>query len=207
MAKEIAAIILAAGLSRRMGRPKMLLPWGERTVLGQVLFMLQEAGVEQRIVITGAERERVEEIARQNGAECLYNPNYATGEMLSSIQAGLQRLESRAEIKAALICLGDQPQIEAEVVRKMLKTWQETQAPLLVPTHAGRRGHPWLVARAYWREIIALHPPATARTFLHAHAMEIHPVPVPTDSILKDLDTPDEYKKMVDGGPWTVDGR
>lgn len=195
MAKEIAAIILAAGLSRRMGRPKMLLPWGERTVLGQVLTTLRKAGIEQRIVITGAEREQVEEIAQREGAECLYNPGYETGEMLSSIQIGLRALESRAEIQAALICLGDQPQIETEVVQTILKTWCETRAPLIVPTYAGRRGHPWLVTRTYWHEITALQPPATARTFLHAHASEIYSLPVQTDSILKDLDTPEEYEK------------
>lgn len=207
MAKEIAAIVLAAGLSRRMGRPKMLLPWGERTVLGQVLFTLREAGIERRIAITGAEREQVEEIARREGAECLYNPDYASGEMLSSIQVGLQALENRAEVQAALICLGDQPQIEVGVVQEVVKAWHETQAPLIVPTYAGRRGHPWLVARVYWHELLALQPPATARTFLHAHTPEIHLVPVPTDSILKDLDTPQEYEKeKPEGGGRTVDG-
>ncbi|MFN3741239.1 MAG: NTP transferase domain-containing protein [Anaerolineales bacterium] len=207
MAKEIAAIVLAAGLSRRMGRPKMLLPWGGQTVLGQVLFTLREAGIEQRIVITGAEREQVEEIARREGAECLYNPDYASGEMLSSIQVGLQALESRAEVEAALICLGDQPQIEIRVVQEVVKAWCETHPPLIVPTHAGRRGHPWLVARIYWREILALRPPATARTFLHAHTPAIHLVPVATDSILKDLDTPQEYEKeKPDSGEWTVGG-
>lgn len=206
MAKEIAAIILAAGLSRRMGRPKMLLPWGERTVLGQVLTTLRKAGIEQRIVITGAEREQVEEIARQEGAECLYNPDYASGEMLSSIQAGLQALESRAEVQAVLICLGDQPQLEVGVVREVVKAWHETQAPLIAPTYAGRRGHPWLVARTYWHEMMALHPPATARMFLHAHAAEIYHLPVQTDSILKDLDTPEEYEKeKPEGGRRMVD--
>lgn len=194
--KGIAALVLAAGLSRRMGRPKMLLPWGERTVLGQVLFTLQEAGVSHRLVVSGAEREAIEAIARGAGAECLYNPQYAEGEMLSSIQIGLRELERREEIEAALICLGDQPQIEVQVVRRLLEVWSESRAPLIVPSYGGRRGHPWLVARALWPELLRLSPPATARDFLQAQAAQITYVLVETASILQDLDTPQEYERF-----------
>lgn len=191
----VAALVLAAGLSRRMGRPKMLLPWGERTVLGQVLFTLQEAGVPHRLVVSGAEREAIEAIACGAGAECLYNPQYAEGEMLSSIQVGLRALEGREAIEAALICLGDQPQIEVQVVQRLLEVWNEHRASLIIPSYGGRRGHPWLVARALWPDLLRLSPPATARDFLQTQAAQITYVLVETASILQDLDTPQEYER------------
>jgi molybdenum cofactor cytidylyltransferase len=193
---EVAALVLAAGLSRRMGQPKMLLPWGSRTVLGQVLYVLEAAGVRQRWVIGGAAYERIVEIAHQAGAECLYNAQYAEGEMLLSIQLGLRALEGEPHIQAALICLGDQPQIEAQVVRRLLQEWEALRAPLLVPSYQGRRGHPWLIARPLWAALLELQPPQTARHFLRAHAAQIQEVAVETDSILQDIDTPQEYERF-----------
>ncbi len=193
---EVAAVVLAAGLSRRMGQPKMLLPWGSRTVLGQVLYVLEEAGVRRRWVIGGAAYERIAEIAHRAGAECLYNAQYAEGEMLLSIQLGLRALEGEPHIQAALICLGDQPQIEVQVVRRLLQEWEARRPRLLVPSYQGRRGHPWLIARPLWAAFLELQPPQTARHFLHAHATQIHEVVVETDSILQDIDTPQEYERF-----------
>ncbi len=88
----ISAIILAAGESKRMGQPKMLLPWGEVTVLGQVISTYQAAGVEDVLVVTGGAREQVEGIVRQHGARSVFNEQFAGGGMLSSLQCGLQFL-------------------------------------------------------------------------------------------------------------------
>ena len=82
----ISAIILAAGESKRMGQPKMLLPWGKVSVLGQVISTFQSAGIEDIIVVTGGAHEQVEEIVKENGARSVFNRNYANGEMLSSLQ-------------------------------------------------------------------------------------------------------------------------
>ncbi len=193
---DVAALVLAAGLSRRMGQPKMLLPWGPRTVLGQVLYVLEEAGVRRRWVIGGAAYERIAEIAHRAGAECLYNAQYAEGEMLLSIQLGLRALEGEPRIQAALICLGDQPQIEVQVVRRLLQEWEAQRALLLVPSYQGRRGHPWLIARPLWAALLELQPPQTARHFLRLHAAQVHEVAVETDSILQDIDTPQEYERF-----------
>ncbi len=193
---EIAAVVLAAGCSRRMRQPKVLLPWGRHTVLEQVLHVLEEAGVRQRWVIGGAAYERIEAIARQVGAGCLYNAQYAEGEMLSSIQVGLRALEEAPLIQAALICLGDQPQIEVQVVRRLLQEWEAGGALLIVPSYQQRRGHPWLIAKPLWPALLALRPPQTARDFLRAYATHIRYVLVETDSILQDIDTPEEYERF-----------
>ena len=79
----ITALILAAGQSKRMGRPKMLLPWGETTVLGQVIETIQRAGIADILLITGGAREEVDVIAEKYGTQTVFNEDFANGEMLS----------------------------------------------------------------------------------------------------------------------------
>lgn len=188
----IAALILAAGQSKRMGQPKMLLPWGETTVLQKVIATFKAAGLDELLVITGGDRERVEALVGGE-ARTLFNPNYAQGEMLSSVQVGLAGLKTEAE--AALIGLGDQPQVQERSVRTVLSAYRNSRATLVVPSFQKRRGHPWLVARHHWDEILRMRSPASLRDFLNAHAGEIQYVEVEHTSILQDLDTPEDYLK------------
>jgi molybdenum cofactor cytidylyltransferase len=190
----ISAIILAAGESKRMGQPKMLLPWGETTVLGQVLSVLQSAGVEDIVTVTGGFREQVEAVAKGHGSRVVFNKDYADNEMLSSIQCGLWALKAEAEV--ALICLGDQPQVQERSVRRVRETFENGKSRLVVPSYQMRRGHPWLVARPLWEEILTMKSPQSPRDFLNAHAKEIEYVEVDNPSILQDLDTPEDYLKF-----------
>lgn len=193
--KQIAAIILAAGESTRMGRPKMLLPWGQTTVLGQVVATFAEAGVADICVVTGAVRMEVEalveNLARDFPVRTIFNDLYAQGEMLSSIQVGLSSLT--VGISAALIGLGDQPQIRVDTVERLCSLFDKSGAPLIIPSFENRRGHPWLAAQPLWRGLQALPRGATPRAFLQAHLLDIIYLPVEDDSILRDIDTPDQY--------------
>jgi molybdenum cofactor cytidylyltransferase len=191
----IAAVVLAAGQSRRMGQPKMLLPWGQTTVLGQVLQVVKESGVEEIVVVTGAESEKVAEVARALGGRAVFNPNFSQGEMLSSLQAGLEVLSEDERVEAALVCLGDQPQVGARSVRMVTDRFRVTGSGLVVPSYQMRRGHPWLLGRRYWEEILTMQPPESPRDFLRRHDDEIEYVVVPTPDILADLDTPEDYLK------------
>src|SRR5215510_12952944 len=122
----ISAIILAAGQSKRMGQPKMLLPWGNVTAIEHVISVFVKAGIDDILVITGGTREQVEKVVENSQyhskIQTIYNEKHERGEMLSSIQCGLRALIAEqdsskdARIKpqmAALIGLGDQPQVEA----------------------------------------------------------------------------------------------
>ena len=189
----IAALILAAGQSRRMGQPKMLLPWGDLTVIEHVVVTFLNAGVEEIVVITGGAREQVEKAIVQYPVKGIYNKNYADGEMLSSLQCGLRAMSHQAQ--AALIGLGDQPQVQERSVRSVCEAYQEKKPRLVVPSFQMRRGHPWLVARPLWDELLQMKSPASPRDFLNRHASEIHYVETDTPSILADLDTPDDYQK------------
>ena len=189
----ISAIILAAGKSTRMGQPKMLLPWTNISVLGRVILTFQEAGIEDVIVITGGSREAVEQIVNQHGARSVFNMDFAGGEMLSSLQVGIRA--QKAEAQATLVGLGDQPQVQKETVRSICEMFANQSSKLIVPSFRMRRGHPWLVERSLWNEILQMSTDQSPRNFLNRHADEITYVPVETASILADLDTLEEYRK------------
>jgi len=188
----ITALILAAGQSKRMGQPKMLLPWGKTTILGQVIDIFKAAGIEDILVVTGGAREEVEALVG-NSARTVFNPDFAEGEMLSSVQAGLAGLQPETE--AVLFGLGDQPQVQERSVRLVVEEHTKSGAALIVPSFQMRRGHPWLVARPHWNEILRMGPPETPRDFLNRHASEIRYVEIIDPGILKDLDTPEDYLK------------
>ena len=190
----IAAVILAAGESKRMGQPKMLLPWGDTTVLGRVISAYQEAGIVNIFVVIGAAREQVTAVAGQYQVHTVFNEMYAGGEMLSSLQCGLRAAAMDGSVEAALIGLGDQPQVQAGCVRQVCETFRERKADLVVPSFERRRGHPWLVGRPLWDELLGMGAPLSPRDFLNRHASEILYVEVATESILADLDTPQDYQ-------------
>jgi len=194
----VSALVLAAGLSRRMGTNKLLLPFGERTVLGQVVTLLAGCPLGEIIVVTGHEREKIEEMLRRYHGprgvlRFVYNPHYATGEMLSSIQAGLAAL--RSDCEAALIVLGDQPQIQQRVVEQVIAA--RAPGAVVIPSSNQRGGHPILIGRACWAEVLALPHTANLREVLRAHAGWVRYVEVDTETILRDMDTPEDYSRMV----------
>lgn len=186
MTKIISAIVLAAGKSARMGRQKMLMPWGDTTVLGKVVQTLQNAGVNDIVLVTNSM------IASQMADHELQITLNDEGEMLKSLQLGLRAQKPSAE--AALICLGDQPQVEEGSVRSVCEAFLKSKSNLVVPSYRMRRGHPWLAARPVWDEILAMKG-ETMREFLNAHAEEIEYVNLDTPAILQDLDTPEDYLK------------
>jgi molybdenum cofactor cytidylyltransferase len=192
---EVVAVVLAAGESRRMGVPKMALPWGQRTVIGQVVSVIQQAGLGEIIVVTGGARAAVGEALQGEAVQLVHNERYATGAMLSSVQTGLVAAMPGIA-QAALIVLGDQPQIQADVVRQLLRRWRETRSAIVIPSYQMRRGHPWLLPRSLWQEVMKLHAGQTLRDFLNASRDRIDYQAVENDSILQDLDTPDEYERQ-----------
>jgi molybdenum cofactor cytidylyltransferase len=192
----IAAIVLAAGLSKRMGRFKLLLPWGERTVIGQVVAALESARFSQIVVVTGHRAGEVEAALAGTAARMAFNPDYASGEMLSSIQAGLRAVGECVE--AALLCLGDQPQIETATVQAVLAAGQESEwERIVIPSYRMRGGHPILLPAWLWPEIIAC--AGTLRDVMAAHRDQTHYVAVDTPTVLADLDTPEEYANAARG--------
>ena len=189
----ISGVILAAGDSKRMGQPKMLLPWGSLTVIEHVVSTFLRAGIEDLVVITGGAHQQVAESLDRLSVRKIYNEEYAAGEMLSSLQWGIRHLGESTQ--AALIGLGDQPQVQESTIRAICKTYTESGSNLIVPSFERRRGHPWLVARSLWHELLTLQPTQSPRDFLNSHSAHIHYVDIDTPTILADLDTPDDYQR------------
>ncbi len=173
----------------------MSLAWGDTTVIGQIMGTLSASRLDEIFVVVGGASADVEE-AIQNvhvsaTVKTLLNPHFAEVEMTYSVQVGLRALGEK--FKAAMIVLGDQPQMKIEVVNLILSAYADTESPLVVPSYKKRRGHPWLVARALWPMVIGLKPSQTLRDFLGSQAGQIHYVNVYTPSVLQDIDTPAEY--------------
>jgi molybdenum cofactor cytidylyltransferase len=176
-----------------MGRPKLTLPWGEITVIGQVVEVLSAADIAEIVVVTGGARAEVEVALSHTAAIPVFNPNFSDGQMSRSLQVGLKTLSKSLE--ATLVVLGDQPQIELEVVRAVIAAFRQNEPILVVPSYQKRRGHPWLVKRSLWRELFELEAPKTLRDFLNQYLADTRFVIVDTPSILQDLDTPKDYQR------------
>ena len=195
MNREVVAVVLAAGVSRRMGTPKMVLPWGSRTVIGQVVSVLEEACLAQILVAARAAEPKVRQALHLHRVRLVKNEGFMAGDMLSSVQTGLTAaLDGSAQ--AALIVLGDQPQIQAEVVKALLLRWQIAGSAIIIPSTQMRRGHPMLLARSLWQEVLDLPLAGTLRDFLRLRNDWIDYLPIESDSILQDLDTPEDYARQ-----------
>jgi molybdenum cofactor cytidylyltransferase len=191
--RQVTAVILAAGQSKRMGQTKQLLPWGQTTVLGQTIANVQAAGVPDIVVVTGHDAAKITTVAQAAQVRTVYNPDYATGEMLSSLKAAVRALVGQTA--AVLIFLADQPMLGPELIEPVLAAYREAERGLIVPVFGGRRGHPTLIDQAYFAELLALPEEAAPRDLLRRHEGEIHFVPVSGDAILRDLDVPPDYQK------------
>jgi len=190
----IGAVILAAGQSRRMGRNKMLLPWGASTVLETVVAEVAAcAQVTDRVVVTGHQPDQIAALLGPYPVRCVFNPAYAQADMLVSIQVGLRALS--AAVSGALIVLGDQPRIQRISIQQVIAEQQPDA--IIIPSYQMKRGHPILIDRALWPAVLALPETATLRDFIRAHEDQIRYVVVETDSVLKDLDTPEDYEAMI----------
>jgi molybdenum cofactor cytidylyltransferase len=184
-----------------MGQPKMLLPWGNVSVLEHVISVFATAGIQDILVITGAVHEQIEQAAatyqQRYPVRLVYNENHLHGEMLSSLQLGIRALLAsplhRTAASAALVGLGDQPQAQEQSINLICEAFTQSEVNLVVPSFQMRRGHPWLVARSLWEDLLDLRPPQSPRDFLNRHPDEIHYVNVDTPSVLADLDTPEDY--------------
>lgn len=196
----IAAVLLAAGESRRMGQPKLTLPWGEAgSVIAHVVGLFRQAGADPIIVVTGGHREAVEGALRGSGAMCLFNADYRDGGMLSSVRVGLGHLQGD-DSEAALLGPSDLPSLTSETIHRILERWQRSGGDLIVPSYQMRRGHPVLIGRRLWPELLDLNSSLSLRDFLRQRADGIDYVMVDDPGVIVDLDTPGDYAHVV-GSP------
>lgn len=193
----IAGIVLAAGRSRRMGRPKAFLRLGGLTFLERAVAALRDGGCDPVVVVAGprgdAAADEIADAAGRLGAIATRSPD-AESPQVASLRAGLRALGG--DVEAAIVTPVDVPRADAEVVRALIDAFVAKRCPVAQPFDGERHGHPVLFARAVWPELMADPLPDGARTVIHAHAAERAGVRVPVLPV--DVDTPDDYRRLLE---------
>ncbi len=195
----LVCIVPAAGESRRMGRPKQLLPFGDRTVLECVVDAALFANVGPVVVVLGHRAGDVAACLGDRPAITVVNHDYRAG-MLSSVQAGVRTalpLLPCVGRRGFLFLLGDQPRIGADTVRRMACAFGTSRHGIVLPVCAGRRGHPAAYSAAYAPEILALPPDVGLREILRRHPEDVEELPLDAPGILDVLNTPQEYERLL----------
>lgn len=194
------AVVPAAGASRRMGRPKLLLPYGVSTILGSLVAALRAGGASPVLLVTAPGDEELRGRALEAGCRVAVNPDPERG-MLSSIREGIaalggaHSLAERGEV--LLVAPADLPALRSATVAELL--WRRTaaEAPLAVPTYQGKRGHPLAIAPALLPEIATLHLDVGLKELLERHAAAVLEVPVEDPGAVRDVDTPEDYADLT----------
>ncbi|HLJ56581.1 MAG TPA: nucleotidyltransferase family protein [Chthonomonadaceae bacterium] len=192
-----AAIILAAGQSRRMGRLKMLLPFGDRPMLARVIESLAVcSAVGPILVVTGHAAEEIRDaVGEYDAVRWVHNPDHAAGGMLSSVKAGVAALPEGCP--AFFLALGDQPLVRSATLDALANRWDAESRPIAIPTYEGRRGHPVLISARFAGEILALGETETLKTLINRHEDLISESVVDDPGAVSDVDTPDEYERAL----------
>lgn len=192
---SIAAVVLAAGLSTRMGQQKLLLPWGNETVISQIIKTISSAGLLKIIIVTGKEDQKLNAILNQYSVTQVINSDYANGSMVTSLQKGLASIQDE-NISASMIFLGDQPTVQVDTIHSILNAYASSGSRIVVPSYKFHQGHPWLIDRNLWSEIRNLTSENTMKDFLVRQKKAIHYAIVDSPSILQDMDTPEQFQKI-----------
>ena len=191
----IAAIILAAGESRRMGYPKALLRYRGSTFLEGILDASAAAGLEPLVVVLGPDGSRVLELVDLHGAMEVRNLRPETGQ-LGSTKHGIQTVINHP-VDAAVIWAVDQPHVSVRTVEQLVEEFRTGGGPIIVPTYEGRRGHPVLFGRVTFQELLAAPLEVGARAVVRAERERVREVPVSDAAVLEDIDTPQAYEELV----------
>jgi molybdenum cofactor cytidylyltransferase len=196
----ISVVILAAGTSSRLGRPKQLLDLGGRSVLQRVLDAALAAGVDEVVVVLGHEADRIgATLSRSDRVRIAVNLDYLEGQS-TSLREGLLAASNSSE--AAVILLGDQPGVRTEAINAVVEAWRGGVGPLVQASYRGRAAHPTLLARSFWPELASLAGDEGARGFIAANRSRRTLVEVggsPPD----DIDTEEDYRRALSKQQWT----
>jgi len=190
--KQVTAIVLAAGKSTRMGQQKLLMPFEGKSMIATVAGKITGSVVSRTIVVTGSDRNKIEEELEAYPVLFVDNERYEEG-MLTSVQAGVAA--TGPETDGYLILLGDQPMVSEPLINRLISVFQKGGKGLLIPVFRGKRGHPVLIGSKYKNEIKILNPEIGLRELFLNHPDDIQEIEVESEDVLKDIDTPEEYDR------------
>ena len=191
----IAAIILAAGASERMGHPKALLKLRGRTFLETVIDGCEASGVSRCVVVLGPDRDKVLSQVDLGDATVVENPTPVTGP-IASIRIGLRELLNHP-VEAVLVWHVDRPHIAVSTVTALMDRFREGGASVVIPEFDGVRGHPVVFARAVFEELMHVSDDEGARAVVRADPSRLDVVPVSDSAVTEDVDTPEAYEELL----------
>jgi molybdenum cofactor cytidylyltransferase len=191
----LAAVILSAGASSRMGRPKALLPYREGTFLEHLMEVTRDARIEMTRVVLGAGAETIRAIANLDPSVVILNSEWEKGQ-LSSIRAGLRSLDG-IDIDGIILCPVDHPLVSALLVSELVTKFYELKKAIVLPTYKGRRGHPVIFSKQLFGELLSAPEETGARAVVWAHAGEVLEVPTDEEGVILNLNDPDMLKRAI----------
>ena len=195
----IVAVVLSAGESSRMGRPKALLPVDGVRFIEKIVTALKSTRVAKIIAVLGHDAD---EMRRQIGdlpVTMVVNPNYKQGQLSSLVAAinSIQSSKDSASVDGILVHLVDHPYINPDLVNLMIDRFHETKKLIVVPRYQGRRGHPVIFSSALFAELLAAPLDQGAKTVVHAHRDGTLEIDTEDEGVTIDIDTPEEYRQRV----------
>jgi molybdenum cofactor cytidylyltransferase len=195
---RIAAVVLSAGESSRMGRPKALLPIEGETFIGRIVGSLKRTQVGKILVVLGHNAGPLAAAIGALPVEILINPNYQLGQ-LSSLQVAVRTLLPDPDCDGMLVHLVDHPYIDASLVDRMIRQFYESKKDIVVPRCRGKRGHPVLFSRRLFGELLDAPMDQGAKAVVNAHGDATLEIETDDEGITVDIDTPELYRQHVKG--------
>jgi molybdenum cofactor cytidylyltransferase len=197
----IVAVILSAGESSRMGRPKALLPIDGVRFIEKIVTALKATRVGRIVVVLGHNAAELRQKITDLPVDLVINPDYKRGQ-LTSLLAAIHSIEADKDaerVDGILVHLVDHPYISADLVDLMIERFYETKKLIVVPRYQNRRGHPVIFSRALFRELLAAPLDQGAKAVVHAHRNDTLEIDTNDEGAIIDIDTPEEYRHHVKG--------
>lgn len=187
---EICAIILAAGESKRMGFPKMLLDFNGLSMLEKVINNIKSSDADNIMVVLGSDKDALTPLVANCSVNYCYNDHYKDG-MLSSVKSGIRNLPQGTD--AVLIFQGDQPFIYKDVINNVIRSFRNSEKGIVIPVCNNKRGHPLLADRKYFDEIEKLDDKEGLRSLAYRFSDDVSEIETADNGILRDFDTYEDY--------------
>ncbi len=186
----VSAILLAAGSSRRMGRPKQLLPVRGKPAVRSCAETVLAAGLQDIVVVTGVNADATEAALEGLPVRIARNPD-ASSDMAESVRTGLRLIDPA--VRFILVCLADHPLVASATIRSILEESAQNPVKIIIPRYLGRRGHPTLFPRAIIKEIF---DGKNLRDVINGHAAHVLSVDVDDEGVVLDMDTEEDYNEL-----------
>jgi molybdenum cofactor cytidylyltransferase len=194
----IVAVVLSAGESSRMGRPKALLPIGNQNFIERIVAALKQSKAGRILVVLGHNADEMRQQIEHLGIDIVINPQYKKGQ-LSSLQSAIRSIEKDDDCDGLLVHLVDHPYIDVRLVDLMIQRFYKTKRLIVVPRHHGKRGHPVIFSRELFGELLTAPIDEGAKAVVNAHRQETLEIEWQDEGITVDIDTPELYRHHVRG--------